>query len=89
MQRPWTKNISRRCCAMLCATQPVSARLVQPTQDWRWSSARAHLRGNHDGGDRAGADRGQIPALRFIARLERLTGQILKPASVDRSRRAS
>jgi putative transposase len=28
---------------------PVRARLVQRAQDWRWSSARAHLRGRDDG----------------------------------------
>ena len=28
---------------------PVRARLVQRAQDWRWSSARAHLRGKDDG----------------------------------------
>jgi len=28
---------------------PVRARLVERAQDWRWSSARAHLAGKHDG----------------------------------------
>src|SRR6266852_9123493 len=28
---------------------PVRARLVERAQDWRWSSARAHLRGKDDG----------------------------------------
>jgi putative transposase len=28
---------------------PVRARLVDRAQDWRWSSARAHLRGKDDG----------------------------------------
>jgi putative transposase len=28
---------------------PVRARLVERAQDWRWSSTRAHLRGNDDG----------------------------------------
>jgi putative transposase len=28
---------------------PVRARLVEPAQDWRWSSTRAHLRGKADG----------------------------------------
>ena len=37
--------------AALCyvSLNPVRARLVQRAQDWRWSSARAHLRGKEDG----------------------------------------
>jgi len=31
------------------ALNPVRARLVERAQDWRWSSARAHLRGKNDG----------------------------------------
>jgi putative transposase len=31
------------------ALNPVRARLVERAQDWRWSSARAHLRGKDDG----------------------------------------
>src|SRR5947199_6506655 len=31
------------------ALNPVRARLVERAQDWRWSSARAHLRGRDDG----------------------------------------
>ena len=31
------------------ALNPVRARLVKRAQDWRWSSARAHLRGEPDG----------------------------------------
>jgi len=31
------------------ALNPVRARLVRRAQDWRWSSARAHLRGRDDG----------------------------------------
>jgi putative transposase len=37
--------------AALCyvSLNPVRTRLVQRAQDWRWSSARAHLRGKEDG----------------------------------------
>lgn len=31
------------------ALNPVRARLVEQAQDWRWSSARAHLAGEDDG----------------------------------------
>jgi putative transposase len=35
---------------------PVRARLVERAQDWRWSSARAHLRGKDDGATALAAD---------------------------------
>jgi putative transposase len=35
--------------ARYVALNPVRARLVQRAQDWRWSSARAHLSGRDDG----------------------------------------
>jgi putative transposase len=31
------------------AMYPVRARLVMKAEDWRWSSATAHLDGKHDG----------------------------------------
>jgi putative transposase len=87
---------------------PVRARLVARAQDWKWSSARAHLRGKDDGltsikpvrkmiADFAGLlasdpeddlfDRLRasesigrpLGSERFLARLERQTGRVLKP----------
>ena len=36
-------------CARYVELNPVRARLVKRAQDWKWSSARAHLRGKSDG----------------------------------------
>jgi putative transposase len=87
---------------------PVRARLVQRAQDWRWSSARAHLRGKDDGVTALAPVRDRFPDFadlllsepeadlfaslraaesigrplgddRFLARLERKTGRVLKP----------
>jgi putative transposase len=88
---------------------PVRARLVARAQDWRWSSARAHLRGKDDGLTALAPIRDRFPDFadllatepeadlfgalraaesigrplgdsRFIARIERQTGRLLKPA---------
>jgi len=87
---------------------PVRARLVERAQDWRWSSARAHLRGKDDGITALAPIRDRFPELadllasepdsdlfaslraaesigrplgddRFLARLERRIGRVLKP----------
>jgi len=36
-------------CARYVEQNPVRARLVERARDWRWSSARAHLKGADDG----------------------------------------
>ncbi len=36
-------------CACYVEQSPVRARLVERARDWRWSSARAHLKGRDDG----------------------------------------
>ena len=36
-------------CARYVEQNPVRARLVERARDWRWSSARAHLKGGDDG----------------------------------------
>ena len=36
-------------CARYVEQNPVRARLVERARDWRWSSARAHLKGHDDG----------------------------------------
>ncbi|MET4115099.1 putative transposase [Bradyrhizobium sp. JR4.1] len=88
---------------------PVRARLVKRAQDWRWSSARAHLRGRDDGLTALAPVRDRFPNFadllaaepeadlfgalrsaesigrplgddRFMARVERQTGRVLKPA---------
>lgn len=88
---------------------PVRARLVRRAQDWRWSSARAHLRGRDDGLTALAPVRDRFPDFadllatepeadlfdalrsaksigrplgdsRFLARIERQTGRVLKPA---------
>jgi len=88
---------------------PVRARLVKRAQDWRWSSARAHLRGRDDGLTALAPVRDRFPNFadllaaepeadlfgalrsaesigrplgddRFMARIERQTGRVLKPA---------
>src|SRR6266481_3533525 len=43
------------------ALNPVRARLVERAQDWRWSSARAHLRGKDDGVTALAAVRERFP----------------------------
>jgi putative transposase len=87
---------------------PVRARLVDRARDWRWSSARAHLRGRNDGLTALAPVRARFPRFadllasapeddlfdrlraaesigrplgddRFLSRLERRTGRILKP----------
>lgn len=87
---------------------PVRARLVQRAQQWRWSSARAHLRGKDDGVTALAPVRDRFPDFadllacepeadlfdslraaesigrplgddRFLSRLERKTGRVLKP----------
>jgi len=88
---------------------PVRARLVERAQDWRWSSTRAHLRGNDDGVTALAPIRDRFPYFadllasepeadqfaclraaesvgrplgddRFLARIERRAGRLLKPA---------
>jgi putative transposase len=88
---------------------PVRARLVKRAQDWRWSSARAHLRGKDDGLTALAPIRDRFPDFadllatapeadlfdalrsaesigrplgdnRFLTRIERQTGRVLKPA---------
>jgi putative transposase len=87
---------------------PVRARLVERAQDWRWSSARAHLRGRDDGLTALAPIRDRFPRFadlldsepeqdlferlraaesigrplgneRFLTRIERLSGRLLKP----------
>jgi putative transposase len=87
---------------------PVRARLVERAQDWRWSSASAHLRGKDDGLTALAPIRDRVPRFadllasepeqdlfghlraaesigrplgddRFLSRIERRTGRVLKP----------
>ena len=92
---------------------PVRARLVERAQDWRWSSARAHLRGKDDGVTELAPVRDRFPDFanllacepeadlfaalraaesigrplggeRFLTRLERKMGRVLKPGKRGR-----
>ncbi|MGJ5221407.1 transposase, partial [Bradyrhizobium oligotrophicum] len=89
---------------------PVRARLVTRTQNWAWSSMRAHLRGRDDGVTAREPVKAMVPDIagllggglddeeallarlraaesigrpigsdRFLSRIEKMTGRVLKP----------
>lgn len=65
-------------CARYVEQNPVRARLVERARDWRWSSARAHLKGEDDGLVRVGPLLEQVSDWReFLG--ERLTNDEMAP----------
>jgi putative transposase len=65
-------------CAAYVEQNPVRARLVARARDWRWSSARAHLKGRDDGLVRVKPLLGRVDSWPALLS-ERLTAQGLEP----------